>query len=218
MTLDYYYDLISAPCRGPMMVAKAIGVDLNLKEINLLKGEQMSEAFLAMNPEHVVPTLKDGEFVLWESKAIIGYLMGQYAKDDALYPRGAAERARVDQALYFDMALHQSFRNYAHPVIKEGASPSASALRKLDKHLGVLDTRLGAPGPYVTGPRPCVADYTLVCALETYRALGIPLAPHPRIVAFLARCQSEMVAYDEICLRGAMGMADKFKARFEKTG
>ena len=49
-------------------------------------------------------------------------------------------------------------------------------------------------------------------------ALGIPLAPHPRIVAFLARCQSEMVAYDEICLRGAMGMADKFKARFEKTG
>ena len=31
MTLDYYYDLISAPCRGPMMVAKAIGVDLNLK-------------------------------------------------------------------------------------------------------------------------------------------------------------------------------------------
>ena len=42
-----------------------------MQEINLLKGEQMSEAFLAMNPEHVVPTLKDGEFVLWERWGIV---------------------------------------------------------------------------------------------------------------------------------------------------
>ena len=48
-----------------------------------------------------------------DSKAIIGYLMDQYAKDDSLYPRGPAERAKVDQVLYFDMALHASWRNYA---------------------------------------------------------------------------------------------------------
>ena len=55
--------------------------------------------------------------------------------------------------------------------MKEGQPPSAAALQKLDIHLGVLDTRLGAPGPYVLGPKPCVADYTLACALETYRCV-----------------------------------------------
>ena len=66
MGLDYYYNLASAPCRGPMMVAKALGIELNLKKINLLQGEQMTPQFLAINPEHTVPTLVDGDFVLWE--------------------------------------------------------------------------------------------------------------------------------------------------------
>ena len=66
MVLDYYYFLASAPCRGPMMVAKALGVELNLKKIDLFKREQLKPEFLALNPEHTVPTLVDGDFVLWE--------------------------------------------------------------------------------------------------------------------------------------------------------
>ena len=49
-----------------MMVAKALGIELNLKVVDLQKGEQLKPEFVALNPQHTVPTLVDGDFVLWE--------------------------------------------------------------------------------------------------------------------------------------------------------
>lgn len=56
-------------------------------------------AFLALNPNAMVPVLRDGDFVLWESNSIIRYLANQYGGDAAhpLYPANARLRARVDQ-------------------------------------------------------------------------------------------------------------------------
>lgn len=57
-----------------------------------------------MNPLHSVPTLveSDGR-VLLESRAIIAYLVDQYAPDCHLYPKEPAARSRVDELLYFDI-------------------------------------------------------------------------------------------------------------------
>ena len=64
--MDFYYMSLSAPCRGPMLTAKALGLDLNLKKLDLFAGEQMKPEFIAINPQHCVPTLVDGEIKLWE--------------------------------------------------------------------------------------------------------------------------------------------------------
>ena len=53
-------------------------------------------AFRAMNPHGRVPTLRDGDQVVWESDAIIRYLAARYGKD-ILWPTDPEERARVDQ-------------------------------------------------------------------------------------------------------------------------
>ena len=55
-----------------------------------------SAEFLALNPNGMVPVMRDGDFTLWESNSIIRYLATRYG-DGALYPAEARARARVDQ-------------------------------------------------------------------------------------------------------------------------
>ena len=52
------------------------------------------------------------------SKAIIGYLVGKYGKNDTLYPLDPQKRAIIDRMFYFDMDLHQKFRNWAVSVLE----------------------------------------------------------------------------------------------------
>lgn len=61
----YYFDL-SPYCRSVLMMARAVGVTLELRVINLKQGDQLKPEFLAINPQHTVPTLVDGDLVLWE--------------------------------------------------------------------------------------------------------------------------------------------------------
>ncbi len=56
-----------------------------------------------MNPMHNIPTLKDGDFCLNESRAAAAYLAETYGKDDKLYPKDAKAKAVVNQRLFFDM-------------------------------------------------------------------------------------------------------------------
>ena len=56
-------------------------------------------------------------FTCFHSKAIIGYLVGKYGKDDSLYPKEAKKRAVVDRLLYFDMSMHERFRAYAVSIL-----------------------------------------------------------------------------------------------------
>ncbi|WP_323677962.1 glutathione S-transferase N-terminal domain-containing protein, partial [Halorubellus sp. PRR65] len=71
MTIDFYYAPGSSPCRAVLLTAKAIGVDLNLKLMDLMKGEHLSPEFLKINPQHTIPTLVDNGLALSESRAIM---------------------------------------------------------------------------------------------------------------------------------------------------
>lgn len=113
MTIDLYYMSLSAPCRAVILTAKILGVELNLKTLNLMTGEQMKPEFIKINPQHTVPTLDDSGFILTESRAICAYLVNKYGKDDKLYPKSPKERAVVDQRLYFDVGVfYLAFSDY----------------------------------------------------------------------------------------------------------
>lgn len=46
MTIDFYYVPGSSPCRAVLLAAKAVGVDLNLKLTELMKGEHLTPEFV----------------------------------------------------------------------------------------------------------------------------------------------------------------------------
>ncbi len=53
-------------CRSVLLAAKALDLELDVKTVNLMEKEQMKPEFLAINPQHTVPTLVDGSLVLAE--------------------------------------------------------------------------------------------------------------------------------------------------------
>lgn len=72
------------------------------REINLLKGEHHKEEFKAINPVSTVPALVDSDGTkVFDSSAIAIYLVGKYAKDDALYPSEFMLRTKVNERLFY---------------------------------------------------------------------------------------------------------------------
>lgn len=82
-------------------VANQLGLELDLVTIDLGSGEQMNEDFVALNPNHKIPTLVDGDLVLWESSAIMLYLAGKKPGND-LVPEEPQARARMMQWLFWN--------------------------------------------------------------------------------------------------------------------
>ena len=54
------------------MTAECLGLEYEFKVVDLMAGEHMKPEFLAMNPQHNIPTVKDGDFVMNESRAVAG--------------------------------------------------------------------------------------------------------------------------------------------------
>lgn len=108
MPLTLYFASGSIPSRACLLLIRTIKLDVEVKHVNLGAGEQFSPEFLKLNPQHKVPVLVDGDFVLTEGKAILGYLVNKFKVGSSLYANEPQKRARVDQRLYYDGVVYDS--------------------------------------------------------------------------------------------------------------
>src|SRR5436309_2838230 len=90
MTIELYVFPPSPRAFKVMVAANHLGLDWTPRMIDLRKGEQKAPQYAALNPNMRMPTLKDGDFVLWESNAILQYLASK-RQESGLVP--AEERA-----------------------------------------------------------------------------------------------------------------------------
>jgi glutathione S-transferase len=85
--------------------------ELNLRyeriDAGMAFGRNHDPDYLAMNPNARVPTLVDGDFVLWESNSIMRYLVLAYAKVSPIYPEAPKRRASVDRWLDWTLSTLQ---------------------------------------------------------------------------------------------------------------
>ncbi|XP_043678379.1 uncharacterized protein LOC122633947 [Vespula pensylvanica] len=198
MPVDLYQTVGSAPCSAVRLTAAAVGVSLNLKDTNLMVGEHLKPEFLKMNPQHTIPTINDNGFYLWESRAIMGYLVDQYGKNDSLYPKDAKKRAVVNQRLFFDAnVLYQSFADYYYPMIFAGAPKDLTKFEKIEKALEFLDKFLENEN-YVAGKNMTIADHSITTTISNFELMDYDLSKFTNITKWYKRMKSEIVKYDEI--------------------
>jgi glutathione S-transferase len=70
-------------------------------------GKNNEPAYLAMNPNGRVPTLVEGDFVLWESNSVMRYLAMAYGQGSPIYPEAPKRRAGVDRWLDWTLSTVQ---------------------------------------------------------------------------------------------------------------
>ena len=70
-------------------------------------GKNDQPDYLAMNPNGRVPTLVDGDYVLWESNSVMRYLCMAYGERSPIYPQSPKARAAVDRWLDWTLSMLQ---------------------------------------------------------------------------------------------------------------
>ncbi|XP_046990157.1 glutathione S-transferase 1-1-like [Schistocerca americana] len=195
--LSLYHAEASPPCRTVRMLAHTIGLDLQLVDVDMLQEEHRKPEFVKMNPQHQVPVLGDNGFYLSESRAIIGYLVDNYAEDDSLYPRDPKRRATVNRMLFFDAGtLWMSYSDYQMPIFygqpgdPEKEKKLMAAFETFDK---LLDGKEWATGSHVT-----IADYALAVTTSSAEWSGVDLKAYSNVCRWLDRVKKAIPCFDEI--------------------
>jgi len=205
----------SAPCRIVMMTAEALGVEYEFKVTDLMAGDHMKPEYLAMNPMHNIPTMKDGNFVLNESRAIAAYLVNKYGKDDSLYPKDPEARAVVDQRMYFDMgAFYKAFGDCVYPIMFGGSAPGEKEKDKLQEVLGwadgfVKDGKFAAGGDKIT-----LADICLISTFSTIKATECcDLSSYKNLSGWATKVAELIPNYAKANQEGAEGFGGWYKTK-----
>lgn len=122
--------------------------------------------YRAMNPNGVIPTLVEDEFVLWESNAIIRYLCAANAPGHAMWPDDPHARASIDRWMDWQQTtlgppqskLFQGLVRTAPEKRDQAALAIATA--EATRNWTILDGILGKV-EYVAGPAFTLADISI---------------------------------------------------------
>lgn len=135
-------------------------------------------AFLALNPNGLVPVILDGDVVLWESNTICRYLASSRGRTDLL-PAAPASRALVEQWMDWQATeLNGAWRYAFMSLVRKSAAFSdpvavdASA-RAWNRMMTLLDAQLAKSSAFVAGTELTLAD--VVLGLSAHRWLSTPM-------------------------------------------
>lgn len=180
--MKLYHNPLSPNGRRVLLTAAYLGIALEDQVLDITKGEHKAPAYLAINPNGMIPTLVDGDLKLWESRGIIQYLAAKKPDRGAL---GKDETARADVTrwLCWD-ACHLApnvgtliFENVVKGMLGLGApDPTAieGASGEVRRFCGVLDTCLKGKR-YLVGDQPTIADFSVASTFTYADALKLPV-------------------------------------------
>ncbi|KAM5194195.1 glutathione S-transferase theta-1-like isoform 1-T1 [Mantella aurantiaca] len=195
--LTLYLDLMSQPCRSVYIFAKATNIPFNNYEVLLFKGEQLSEEFGKVNPLRKVPSLKDGDFTMAESTAILLYLVNKYKTPDHWYPADIQKRARVDEYLAWQ---HSNTRPngsklfwikgmtpflLGHEATPETLEP---VVTEYNNTLTAIEDKFLQCKPFIAGDEISIADIVAIVEIMQPVASGFEaFENHPKLAAWRKR-------------------------------
>ena len=168
-------------------------------------------SFLALNPNGLVPVLKDGDFVLWESNSIIRYLANRYESEQLdeqppehrlhrphrLYPVDPQSRAQVDRWIDWQATdLNQAWVYSFMALVRHSpAHADAEALRvsneKWTKQMRIMEAQLTQTGAYIAGAHFSLADIPVALSVNRWFSTPFERADLPAVSDYFERLRAQ---------------------------
>lgn len=188
-----YGDIQSGNCYKIKLLTALLEIKHNWIEIDILKKETHTNAFLSKNPNGKIPLLElDDGNCLCESNAILNYL----ATGTELLPQDTFQYAKVQQWQFFEQYSHEPYIAVARFIAKYLGLPKERELEYLSKQQGghkalaVMEQQLQQT-PFLVGDKLTTADISLYGYTHVADEGGFNLQNYPAILRWLNRIQSQ---------------------------
>jgi glutathione S-transferase len=222
--MKIYYHPASTTSRPLMLFANESGINIDFQVVDLFTGEHYKPPYEAINPNHLVPTLDDGDFRLTESSAILKYLAEKTGSP--AYPKDLQQRARVNERmdwintqlcrdLAYGLIYPQIFPHHKRQSDEAQKATLAWAKERAGGWMKVLDAHLIGSGDYLCGKQITIADYYAAPFVALAESVGSDLAGYPNVKRWLGKMKAlkSWAKVNEVI----NGYAASLKGPFEKV-
>jgi glutathione S-transferase len=175
---------------GIVALKSHLGLDCEVKPIDLGRGDQLTPQYLALNPNKKMPTLEDDGFVLWESNAILFYMAAKQ-REGGLWPTDLKDQADVLRWLAWESAHWDAescgmvaYEKASKTVLGLGPPDPAFIARgeqNFTRFAAVLNDSLRGK-TWLIGERLTIADFSVGGLVPSAERMELPVANFPEIL------------------------------------
>lgn len=202
MSLTVWGRRTSSNVQALMWCIGELGLSFERHDIGHVHGGNDTPEFLAMNPNGLVPVLRDGDGPpLWETGAILRYLASRYGQD-SFWPADLRARADIDK--WAEWAKINATLSFTGPIFwrvvrtapaKQDPAAIAAAITRFDGVLAIAEAQLAA-NPFLAGDDFTLADIQFGHILYRYYDIDIDRPSRPQVERYY-RALTERPAYRE---------------------
>lgn len=193
MALELYWGSGSPFAWRVMLTLEVKRLPYESRLLEFSKEEHKSPGYLKLNPRGKVPTLKDGDFVLYESLAIMSYLDRKYP-DPPIFGRTPQETGLIGREISeTDSYLGEPGAKIVRPVFfgkgLEKTEEIQEAAATIRRELKRIDTTL-ANSAWLVGAQISAADIALFPLIQILLRAASKEAAKPLNLGFFPLAQS----------------------------
>jgi len=162
----------SGNSHGPIAVVRKLGLDIEI--VNAFEKTRTDE-FIKMNPCHTCPTIELDDGAIWESNAVMRFLVLTAGKDgETLYPNDAIIRGKLDTAMdwrtsvLYPLLPDIGYIVFGYPTSDTGAKEAFKKL--LDEVFPVLTGTFLKNTKFIYSDTPTIADLSIAPSLTFIQA------------------------------------------------
>ena len=194
----------SSNVQKAMWAVAELGLEHTRIDVGGAFGKNREPAYLAMNPNGLVPTLEEDDgFLLWESNSIVRYLAAKHDKTGVLEPKDAKQRALASQWMDWQLsvmgpAITPVFWGLVRtPPEKRDANAIAAGKEKTIAAAKMMDAQLGKTA-FLAGANFSYGDIPVGIMIYRYVQLIPERPPTPSLDRWYAAISSRKAFKEQV--------------------